>query len=87
LKKDSDRAISPELEAFCVPAYLTLSEPHNSSSCTSFMLNPHWGRTAIGKKPCVFAHGEASVMPNTFQSCGLWPASGILQARILECIG
>ena len=85
-------AITPAVEAVHVPAHLVLQSPHKPSNCTIFMLNAHWDRSATGKK-CL-----ASMHTGLFWSCltlcdpvdcGLpvFSVSGVLQARILECIG
>ena len=56
--------------------------PLNPNNCATFKLNPHWGRAATGKKKrksCVYAHGVASVVSNSLQPCGLWPARLLCQ--------
>ena len=54
--------------------------PLNPSNCATFKLNPHWGRAATGKKKsCIYAHGVASVVSNSLQPCGLWPARLLCQ--------
>ena len=67
--------------------------PCKPSSCATFMLNCHWGRTATGKK------GLHLCMQGRFASvqlfATLWTVAcqaflserGVLQARILERIG
>ena len=66
--------------------------PHKTSSCATFTLNSHKGRTATGKK------NLASICIGSFRSCptlcdpedcGLpgFSVRRILQARILERIG
>ena len=55
LRKDPDRAITPAMEAVGVPAHVAPPGPHKPSSCTLFMLNPHWGRAATGKNSCAYA--------------------------------
>ena len=61
------------------------------SSCATFMLNPHWGRAATGKKSLASMHMGLLHLCPTLRPCGLWTArllcQGVLQARILECIG
>ena len=64
------------------------------SSCTTFMLNSHWGRAATGKeKSCVYVSRVTLVISTSLQPCREWPArllcqeGRVLQARILECIG
>ena len=52
--------------------------PHNQSSCTTFTLNPHWGRATIGKS-CVYAYRITLVMSNLLRPCGLWPARLLCQ--------
>ena len=44
---------------------------YDPNSCTTLMLNPHWGRTATGKKKvsCIYACRVASVMS---KSVTLW---------------
>ena len=51
-----------------------LQGPCKPSSCTTFMLNPHWGRAATGKK-------KSSVVSSSLQPCGLWPAKLLCQAE------
>ena len=65
--------------------------PPKTSSCTTFTLNPHWGRAATGKKKChVFmCAGSCSTLCDLVD-CGLPGSSvrdGVLQAGILERIG
>jgi len=92
LKKDSDRAIIPAMEAVCVPAHLDQG-PHKPSSCTTFMLNSHWCRAATGqKKSLVFMHAGLLQSCSTLchpVDCGLPGFSvreGVFQATILEYI-
>ena len=67
--------------------------PHKSSSCTTFMLNSHWGRAATGKKRLVFmCTGSLRLCPTLCDpvDCGLPGFSvreWVLQAKILEHIG
>ena len=67
--------------------------PHNPSSYATFTLNSHWGRAVTGKTESL-----ASMHPGLLQSCpalcdpvacGLpgFSVRGVLQARVLECIG
>ena len=51
LKKDSDRAVTPAVEAVCIPARLAWP-----SSCTTFTLNSHQGRAATGRKILASVH-------------------------------
>ena len=64
--------------------------PCNPSSCATFTFNPHWGRAATGEKKKIIASMQVAVtlvMPNFLWPCGMWPARGVLQERILEGIG
>ena len=66
--------------------------PCKPRSCTTFMLNPHWGRTATGKKKsCIYVHKVTSVMSNSLRSYRQWlpgfSVTGVLQARIREHSG
>ena len=66
--------------------------PCKPSSCTTFTLNSHWGKTATGKKKVLYVHWVASVLSD---SMTLWTMAcqvslsgrGVLQTRILEHIG
>ena len=54
--------------------------PHNPSSCATFMLNPHWGRVAMGKKMSSFyAWRVASVMSHSLWCCELGAARLLCQ--------
>ena len=62
-KKDSDRAITPVAEAVHVPAHWSCQGPCKPSSCATFMINSHWGKTATGKKKsCVYTCRVTSVI-------------------------
>ena len=91
-KKDSDRTITPVVEAVRVPNTWHHQGPCKPSSCATFTLNSHWGRAATGKKSL------ASMRAGSLQShptlcnpvdCGLpgFSVRRVLQARILKCIG
>jgi len=43
LKKDSDRATTPAVEAVHVLHTWWCQGPHNPSRCATFTINPHWG--------------------------------------------
>ena len=51
LKKGSDRAVTPAVEAGCVPACLA-----RPSSCATFTLNSHQGRAATGRRILASVH-------------------------------
>ena len=67
--------------------------PHKPSSCATFMLNSHWGRAASGKKKNLASIHTGSLWSCSSLchpvDCGLpgFSVRGVLQARILECIG
>ena len=92
-KKDSERAVTPLVEAVRVPAHLVLpgspqaKQPHHLHVQLSLGQSCH-----RQKESCVYVLRVASVVSNSLQPCRLWPArlfcqSGVLQARILEHIG
>ena len=65
---------------------------HKPSSCTTFTLNSHWDRAAIGQKSLVSMRGGSLQSCPTLcdpVDCGLpgFSVRGVLQARILERIG
>ena len=47
--------------------------PCNPNSCTTFALNPHWGRDATDKTSCIYACSVTSLMSSSLRPCGLWP--------------
>ena len=51
--------------------------PQKPSSCTTFMLNSHWGRAATGKKS--LASMPTSVMCSFLPLSYLWPARQLCQ--------
>ena len=92
-EKDSDRAITPAVEAVHVPAHLAPPGSLQASSCTTLILNSHWGRAATGKKILASMHTWSLRSFPALRPCRLWPArllcqgEGVLQVRILDCIG
>jgi len=87
LKKDFDRAITPAGEAARVPAHLALPGFPQAKQLCYLHAQPSLGKAATGS---VYACRVASVVSNSLQLFGLWPArilcQGVLQARILERI-
>ena len=62
-QKDSDRAITPAVEAVHVPAHLVLPGSPQAKQLCNFTLNAHWDRAATGKKmSCIYACRVASVV-------------------------
>ena len=62
------------------PYTLGLPGSPQPSSCTTFMLNSHQGRAAIGKKKsCIYVCRVALVMSNSLRPCTLWPARLLCQ--------
>ena len=53
--------------------------PHKPSSWTTFTLTSHWGRTATGKKSCVYVRRIALVVSDPLWPCRLWPARLLCQ--------
>ena len=51
-------------------------DPCKPSSCSTFMLNSHWGRAATGKKEkksCICGRRVTLVMSESLWPCKLWP--------------
>ena len=51
-------------------------DPCKPSSCSTFMLNSHWGRAATGKKEkksCIHGHRVTLLMSELLWPCKLWP--------------
>ena len=73
-KKNSDRAITPVVEAVHVPAHL--AQPGSLKAKQLYHLH---AQHSLGqschrqKKSCVYAYRVASVVSNSFQPCRLWP--------------
>ena len=75
LKKDSDRAITSTVEGHH-------QDPHKPSSCTTFMLNSHWGRADTGKKSLTSVlSGSLWLCPGSLRPCRLWPARLLCQGE------
>ena len=56
LKKDCDRALTPVVEAVCVPAHLTVPGSPQAKQLSHLHAHLHWGRVATGKKSPVSMH-------------------------------
>jgi len=93
-KKKTDRAIAPAWRQ-SVSLHTWCHQGHCSpSSCTTFTLNPHWGRAVTGQKKKSIASMHAGLLRLCSTLCGPvncglpgFSVRGVLQARILECIG
>ena len=85
-KKDSDRAITPMVEAVRVPAHsapprcLQAKQLHHFSAQLS--LGQNCNRQ---KKSCVYMHRVTWVISNSLQPCRLWLASLLCQRRGSPC--
>ena len=75
-KKDSDRAITPAMEAVCVPAHLALPASPQAKQLYHLHNQLSLGQSCHrgGKKACVYAHRVDSVLSDSLQPCRLWPA-------------
>ena len=76
LKKYSDRALTPAIEAVHVPAHLVPPGSLWPKQLCHFHAQHSLGQNCHGqkKKPCIYAHGVTSVMSNSLKPCRLWPA-------------
>ena len=80
LKKDSDRAITPAVEAVHVPAHLELPGSTQAKQPCHLHAQPSLGQSCHRqKKSCVYACRVASVVSNSLPPCGLWPARLLCQ--------
>ena len=74
-KKDSDRAITPVVEAVHVPAHLVPPWSPQAKQLCHLHAQLSLGQSCHRqKKSCVYAHRVTLVMSNSLQSCRLWPA-------------
>ena len=96
LEKDSDRAITPVMDAICVPEHLSPPGSLQAKQLHYLQLQLSLGRAATGQKKkkvlCLCAQGHFGPVQLIATLCRLWPARllcqrGVLQARILESIG
>ena len=79
-KKASVRALTPAMEEYVSLHTSRRQGPRKPNSCTTFTLNPRWGRAATGeKRSCVYEHRVASVVSNSTRPCRLWPARLLCQ--------
>ena len=89
-EKDSDRAITPSVEAIHVPAHLTLPGSPQAKQLCHLHAQPSLGQSCHRQeKSCIYACNVTLVMSRLCKDCGLpgFSVSGTPQARILECIG
>ena len=91
LKKDSDRAVTPVVEAVRVPAHLALPGSLQAKQLHHLHAQHSLGQSCHRqKKSYIYACRVTSVMSDSLQPCGLpgfFVREGLLQARILERIG
>ena len=96
LKKDSDKAISSVVEAVHVPAHLASPGSPQAKQLHQFHAQLSLRQSCHRPKmSCAYVCRVASVVSDSLQPCGLWTVAchaslsgmGVLQARILECIG
>ena len=92
LKKDSDRAITPAMEAVCVPAHLALPGSPQAKQLHHLHSQPSLGQSATGKKVlrlCAQGHfGHVALFATLWTvACQVsLSGMGVLQVRTLECI-
>ena len=92
LKKDSDRAITPAAEAVRVPPHVAPTRSLRPKQLCHIHTQPSLGQSCRGKKKvrwlCMWGH-FCHVQLCDPMDWGLsgFSVSGVLQARILECIG
>ena len=82
-KKDSDRAITPVVEAVCVPAQLSLPGPVQAKQLRHLQAQLSLGQSCHRqkKKPCTYACRIISAVFDSLQPCRLW------LARLLHQVG
>ena len=71
LKKDSDRALTPAVEAVCVPEHLALPGSLQAKQLCHLHAQFSLGWSCHRQKSCVYAHRVASVMSSFLWSCRL----------------
>ena len=82
LKKDSDRAITPAVEAVCAPAHLTPPGSPQAKQLHHLHAQPPLGQSCHRqKKSCACAHRVTLVVSNSLPSCRLWAARLLCQGR------
>ena len=77
-KKNSDRAITPGVEAVHVPEHLALPGSPQAKQLCHLLTGAELPRA---KKICVYALRVASVMSNSLWPCRLWPARLLCQGE------
>ena len=92
LEKRRWSAVTPVVEAVCVPAHLAPPGSLQDNQLCHLHAQPSLGQSCHRQeKACVCAHRVASAVSGSLQPCRLWPArllcQGVLQARTLERIG
>jgi len=79
-KKDSDRAITPAGEAVHVPAHVVLPGPLQAKQLHYLHVQIPLGQSCHRQKMSfTYVHRVASVVSDSLQPCGLWPARLLCQ--------
>ena len=79
-QKYSDRAITPAVEAVCVPAHLALPWSPQAKQLCHLHAQPSLGQSCHRQKtPCIYECRVTLVMSNSLQQGGLWPARVLCQ--------
>ena len=74
-KKDSDWAITPVVEAVCVPTHLVPPASWLPKQVLHLHARPSLGQSCHRQtKDCLYAHRVSSVVSNSLRPCELWPA-------------
>ena len=82
-RKKTVRAITPVVEAVCVPAYLALPGSLQANQLYHLHAQLSLGQNCHRqKKPCIYVRRVASVVSNPLQPCRLWPASLLCQGGV-----
>ena len=80
LIQESDRAITPVVEAVHVPAHLAPPGSLQSKQLHHLHTQPSLGqRCHRQKKSCIYACSVSSVMSNSLRPCDLWPVRLLCQ--------
>ena len=74
LKKDSDRAITPVVEAVHVSTHLALPGSWQVKQLSHFHAQPSLGQSCHRQKmSCIYARRVALVVSDSLRPCRLWP--------------
>ena len=84
-QEKTDRAITPVVEAVCVPAHLAMPGSLQANQLYHLHAQLSLGQSCHRqKKSCIYVLRVASVVSSSLQPCRLWPARLLCQGGVFS---